>query len=135
MKSDGTKHILVILPLMGQPQPHPYTHNTADNKSALLLIISTFRCNYTFFMLALLRWTSFWPPSMVYNSVIIIHTLQITIFHMLYLCGQLSCTASTPVFLTFGFTQCFQKMLLAGGFEVEQPFQVLRTYSASFFKF
>ena len=27
---------LVILPLMGQPQPHPYTHNTVDNKSALL---------------------------------------------------------------------------------------------------
>ena len=25
---------------MGQPQPHPYTHNTVDNKSTLLLIIS-----------------------------------------------------------------------------------------------
>ena len=25
---------------MGQPQPHPYTHNTVDNKSALQLIIS-----------------------------------------------------------------------------------------------
>ena len=24
---------------MGQPQPHPYTHNTVDNKSTLLLII------------------------------------------------------------------------------------------------
>ena len=25
---------------MGHPQPHPYTHNTVDNKSTLLLIIS-----------------------------------------------------------------------------------------------
>ena len=34
-----TGYSLVILPLVGQPQPHPYTHNTVDNKSALLLII------------------------------------------------------------------------------------------------
>ena len=31
--------ILVILPLVGQPQPHPTHANTVDNKSALLLII------------------------------------------------------------------------------------------------
>ena len=34
------------------------------------------------------------------------HILQITIFHMLDLCGQLPCTASTPVFLTCGFSSC-----------------------------
>ena len=44
----------------------------------------------------------FWPP-LVYISVIIAHILQITIFHMLDLCRQLSCTASTPVLLTCGF--------------------------------
>ena len=33
-------NVLIILPLMGHPQPHPYTHNTVDNKSTLLLIIS-----------------------------------------------------------------------------------------------
>ena len=63
-----------------------------------------------FLMLALLRRTSFWPPSMVFISVIIIHILQITIFHMLDQ-GQLSCTASTPVFLTFGFLSCFAPLL------------------------
>ena len=31
--------LLVILPLVGQPQPHPTHVNTVDNKSALLLII------------------------------------------------------------------------------------------------
>ena len=36
---------------------------------------------WEFFMLYLLRRTSFWPPSMVYNSIIL-HTLQITIFHI-----------------------------------------------------
>ena len=36
--------------------------------------------------------------SMVYISVIIAHILQITIFHMSDLCGQLSCTASTLIF-------------------------------------
>ena len=35
--------ILVILPLMGHPQSHPYTHNTVDNKSTLLLIILILR--------------------------------------------------------------------------------------------
>ena len=35
-----------------------------------------------FFMLALLRRASFWPPSMAYISVIITHILQITIFHI-----------------------------------------------------
>ena len=57
-------------------------------------------------MLVPLRRTSFSPPSMVYISVIILHTLQITIFHMLDLCGQLSCTASIPVFLTCGYSSC-----------------------------
>ena len=51
-------------------------------------------------MLVLLRRASFWPLSMVFISVIIICTLQITIFHMLDLCGQLSCSESTHVFLT-----------------------------------
>ena len=37
---------------------------------------------YIFFMLTLLRRASFWPPSMVYISVIITHILQITIFLM-----------------------------------------------------
>ena len=45
----------------------------------------------------------FWPPSMVFISDIITHILQIAIFHMLDLCGQLACTASTPVFLACGF--------------------------------
>ena len=40
-----------------------------------------------------LLWSIFQPS---------LHILQITIFHMLDLCGQLSCTASTPVFLTCG---------------------------------
>ena len=58
-----------------------------------------------FFMLALIRRTSFWPHlwSIFQSST---HILQITIFHMLDLCGQLSCTASTPVFLTCGFSSC-----------------------------
>ena len=33
-------NVLIILPLMGHPQPHPNTHNTVDNKSTHLLIIS-----------------------------------------------------------------------------------------------
>ena len=37
--SNISYYILVILPLVGQPPPHPYTHNTVDNRSALLLII------------------------------------------------------------------------------------------------
>ena len=32
----------------------------------------------------------FCPPSMVYISFIIMHMLEIIIFHMLHLCGQLS---------------------------------------------
>ena len=32
-------YIWVILPLMGHSQPYPYTHNTVDNMSTLLLII------------------------------------------------------------------------------------------------
>ena len=50
--SPADNYILVILPLVGQPQPHPYTHNTVDNKSAPLRIISenvfiTFLTNFT----------------------------------------------------------------------------------------
>ena len=41
--------------------------------------------------------TSFWPPSMVYTSVIITHKLRITIFHRFNLGGQLlSFTALVP---------------------------------------
>ena len=43
---------------------------------------------------------SFWPPSVVYISAIItdIHFYKLHLFHDVDLCGQLSCTASTPVF-------------------------------------
>ena len=54
----------------------------------------------------------FWPPSMVYISVIIYTYYKLQSFHMLDLCGQLSCNAikilllSTPVFLTCGYSSC-----------------------------
>ena len=55
-----------------------------------------------FLMLSLLRRASFWPTSMVYISVIIIHILQFTLIMKKTFCGQLSCcTASTPVFFKF----------------------------------
>ena len=63
-----------------------------------------------FFMFALLRRTSIWPPCMGNISVIILHILQTTIINMLDLCRQLSCTASTPVFLTCGYF-CFNVSL------------------------
>ena len=64
----------------------------------------------SFLCLALLRRTSFWPPPMVYILVFISHILQIKIFHMLDLCGQLSCTAPTPVFLTCGYSSCLLRV-------------------------
>ena len=74
-------------------------HNCNIIVSLILAINKATWSNSHFFMFALLRRTSFWPPSMVIMvSVIILHILQIKIFHMLDLCGQLSCIASTPVF-------------------------------------
>ena len=64
----------------------------------------------SFLCLALLRRTSFWPPPMVYILVFISHILQIKIFHILDLCGQLSCTAPTPVFLTCGYLSCLLRV-------------------------
>ena len=53
--------------------------------------------------LSLLHFRCFFQTqSLVFISVTIIHMLQITIFHMLDLSRQLSCIASTPVFLTCG---------------------------------
>ena len=51
--------------------------------------------SFSFLMLAFLKRISFLTPSMVYISVI---KTQITIFHMLDLCGQLPCAKSTPAF-------------------------------------
>ena len=60
----------------------------------------------TFLCLALFRRTSFRPPSMVYISVIILQIVQITIFHMLNLCGQLW----AAVFLTCGYSSCLLRV-------------------------
>ena len=48
------------------------------------------------------------------------HILQITIFHMLELCWQLPCTASTPIFLTCGFSSCLFFLPLAR-YELRSP--------------
>ena len=42
-----------------------------------------------------------------------LHILKITILHTLDLCGQLSCTVSTPVFLTCGSSSCLYFCLLS----------------------
>ena len=41
-------------------------------------------CYKVFFLFALLRKASFWPPSMVYNSVINTQPLQITFLHVIF---------------------------------------------------
>ena len=73
------------------------------------MIIPRSNKNWAIFYLFFKCWPSlkkdiFLTPSMVYIKVINTH---ITIFHMLDLCGQLSCTASTPVFLTCVYSSCF----------------------------
>ena len=65
-------------------------------------------------MLALLRRTSFWPPSIVYISVIIYTLHYFLQFFMLDLCGQLSCTASTPVFPTL-YHDCVKSGMFLNG--------------------
>ena len=54
-----------------------------------------------FLTMSLLRRATFWPPSIVYTSVINTQTLQITYRTSV---GSFSCTASTPVFLTCGYS-------------------------------
>ena len=61
---------------------------------------------FLFKMLALFRGASFWPPPMVYISVICCTLHNKLQFFMLDLCGQLSCTASTLVFPTCGYSSC-----------------------------
>ena len=58
-----------------------------------------------FFMLVLLRRTFFLTTIYrLYFSHKYTHITNCNLFHMLDLCGQLPCTASTPVFRTCGFS-------------------------------
>ena len=55
-------------------------------------------------MFVLLRRTSFLTT---FYGLYFSHHCTHIIFHMLDLCGKLSCTASTPVFLTYQYSSCF----------------------------